>query len=246
VPCYHALSADWPADLSITPESFEAQLEWLVRRGYRGATFSEAVTSAPGTKIVAATFDDAYRSVIELALPIMRRLGLPGTVFVPTAWPGRDEPMTWPGMEQWLAGPHEPELGCMSWDELRALADEGWEIGSHTHSHPKLPQIADAELRDELRRSRQLCEEHMGRPCPSIAYPYGAYDERVAAAAGEAGYSHGATLKASIPRPGPLTWPRVGIYHGDRPWRWRLKLSPLVARARASRLGDAVDRVRGV
>jgi hypothetical protein len=49
-----------------------------------------------------------------------------------------------------------------------------------------------------------------------------------------------------VPEVRPLRWPRVGIYHGDVAWRWRLKLSPAVARARMSRIGDAVDRVRGV
>ena len=43
--CYHAVSPRWPADLSVTPEAFERQLQLLVGRGYRGATFHDAVTS---------------------------------------------------------------------------------------------------------------------------------------------------------------------------------------------------------
>jgi hypothetical protein len=53
-------------------------------------------------------------------------------------------------------------------------------------------------------------------------------------------------MKASIPVPEPLHWPRVGVYHRDLGWRARLKLSPRVARMRMSRLGAAVDRARGV
>ena len=90
--CYHAVSPRWPADLSVTPEAFERQLQLLVDRGYRGATFHEAVTSPPTSRTVAVTFDDAYLSVLELAKPIMDRLGLVGTVFVPTDYPERDEP----------------------------------------------------------------------------------------------------------------------------------------------------------
>ena len=78
--CYHALSPTWEADLSTTPERFERQLELLVRRGYRGVTFEQAVR-APHERTVAVTFDDAYRSVLELARPILDRLGLPATVF---------------------------------------------------------------------------------------------------------------------------------------------------------------------
>jgi peptidoglycan/xylan/chitin deacetylase (PgdA/CDA1 family) len=245
VPCYHAVSEKWDADLSVTPARLEAQLQGFMRRGYRAARFSDALRRPSGPRVVALTFDDAFRSVYEIAFPMMRRLGLVGTVFVPTAWPGRDDPMEWPGIDHWQGGPHEHELRCMSWEELHELQDAGWEIGAHTHTHPHLTQVDDATLADELRRSREICEARMGA-CESLAYPYGDHDERVMAAARDAGYSYAATLSASIPVPTALRWPRVGIYHGDRHWRWRLKLSPSVARVRMSRLGAAVDRVRGV
>src|SRR3954451_7145883 len=98
--CYHALSERWPAALSTTPARFEEQLELLLRRGYRPATFGQAVTSPPARRTFAVTFDDAYRSVLELAHPIMERLGVPGTVFAPSDWVGREEPMTWDGIDQ--------------------------------------------------------------------------------------------------------------------------------------------------
>jgi peptidoglycan/xylan/chitin deacetylase (PgdA/CDA1 family) len=246
VPCYHAVSATWDADLSVTPERLEAQLRRLVRRGYRPVSFSAAIAAPPAPRTVAVTFDDAYTSVYDIAFPMMRRLGMTGTVFVPTAWPGRDEPMSWPGIDHWVGGPHERELRCMSWDQLRELQDAGWEIGAHTHTHPHLPQIDDATLADELERSLRICSEQMGRECATLAYPYGDYDERVVAAAGAAGFTYAATLKASIPHPRPLAWPRVGIYYGDAGWRSRLKLSPVVNSLRASRVGDVVDRARGV
>jgi peptidoglycan/xylan/chitin deacetylase (PgdA/CDA1 family) len=244
--CYHALSESWPAALSVTPERFEEQVRWLAARGYRGVTFAEAVRSGPDAAVVAVTFDDAYESVLSIGLPILERLGWPATVFVPTNWPGAGGPMTWDGIDQWLAGPHEAELGCLGWDELGGLAERGWEIGSHTRSHPHLTALSDAELAEELLRSREECSGALGLPCPSIAYPYGDYDARVADAARVAGYSYGATLSASIASPTPLTWPRTGLYHGDARWRWRLKLSPAVVRGRASAVGRAVDRARGV
>ena len=76
--CYHAVSERWPAPLSVTPQAFERQLELLVRRGYEGATFRDAVLGAHAGKTVVVTFDDAYLSVLELARPILDRLGLPG------------------------------------------------------------------------------------------------------------------------------------------------------------------------
>jgi peptidoglycan/xylan/chitin deacetylase (PgdA/CDA1 family) len=234
--CYHAVSPDWPAPLSVTPERFEEQLELLVARGYVGATFERAITDPPADRTVAITFDDAYRSVLELALPIMRRLGLPGSVYVPTDWPGNGRPMAWPGIDHWHGTDHEHELRCLSWDQLGELAQQGWEVGSHTCSHPHLTQLADDDLSDELERSRVACEEALGRPCASIAYPYGDVDPRVVAAAGAAGYSYGATLpETRFSPPAPLDWPRSGIYNRDDLTRFRLKVSPLLRRLRGRR-----------
>jgi len=229
--CYHALSERWPAALSTTPELFREQLELVLGRGYRPVTFEQAVEGGDG-RSVAVTFDDAYRSVLERARPIMDELGVPGTVFVPTDWPGREEPMSWPGIHQWLDGPHESELHCMTWDELRELEGAGWEVGSHTCSHPHLTHLADDRLAAELHESRVAVEEALGRTCRSIAYPYGDVDDRVVEAAGAAGYSLGASLPKRLASRGPLDHPRVGIYHADDLRRFKLKLSPLVRRVR--------------
>jgi peptidoglycan/xylan/chitin deacetylase (PgdA/CDA1 family) len=106
--CYHAVSSEWPAALAIRPEFLETQARLLARRGYRSTTFSEAVTrSHHRDRVVAFTFDDAYRSVFTHASPILEAYGFQGTVFVPTDWAGRGEPMSWAGIEHWLGGPHE-------------------------------------------------------------------------------------------------------------------------------------------
>ena len=232
--CYHAVSPDWPADLSVTPERFEAQLELLVRRGYVGVTFEQAVTDPPASRTLAVTFDDAFRSVLDLALPVMRRLGLPGSLYVPTDFPGRPGPMAWEGTDHWVGGPHEHELRCLEWADLAELAEAGWEIGSHTRSHPHLTHLSDEALRDELEGSRAACEEAIGGLCRTIAYPYGDVDERVKAAAAGAGYeAAGALPGMRLPAGGPLGWPRVGIYNGDDLRRFRLKVSPFGRRLRS-------------
>ena len=56
---------------------------------------------------MAITFDDGYRSVLELALPILEELGVPATLFVPTDYIGSERPMSWPGIERWTGGQHE-------------------------------------------------------------------------------------------------------------------------------------------
>jgi peptidoglycan/xylan/chitin deacetylase (PgdA/CDA1 family) len=233
--CYHAVSETWPADLSTTPEAIEGQLATLVERGYRGVTFSEAVEAGAGRR-VAVTFDDAYRSVHALALPILDRLGLPGTVFVPTAHVDSEAPMSWAGIDRWIGGPHEQELLCMGREQLLDLERRGWEIGAHTHSHPRLSQVSADGLAAEIERPRQLLGEWLGKPCRSLAYPYGDFSPRVLAATRDAGYSAAATLTTTPPAYDPLLWPRVGVYNGEAEWRFRLKVSPLARRGGLARL----------
>jgi peptidoglycan/xylan/chitin deacetylase (PgdA/CDA1 family) len=230
--CYHAVSDRWPASLSVTPERFESQLEFLVRDGYRGVTFTQAVTEPQVGKILAVTFDDGFRSVVSLAHPVMQRLGVPGTVFVATDHVGTERPMAWSGLEHWLGTEHEQELVAASWPELDELTRAGWEIGAHTRTHPHLTQIDETTIYEELAGSRTDIEEHMGSPCTSLAYPYGDHDGRVVAAAAKAGFLAAATLPSHWHRPEPLRRPRIYIHHRDDTRRFRLKVSRQVRAAR--------------
>lgn len=235
--CYHAVSPDWTAALSVTPEALGAQLRTLVRAGWRGATFGDAVTRPPWRRTLAVTFDDAFASVLDRAYPILSALDLPATVFAPTAFisahRGRLE---WPGIDMWTGTENDAELDCMSWDELRFLADHGWEIGSHTRTHPHLTELDDETLHWELNASREECSAGMGMPCETLAYPYGAVDPRVAEAAAAAGYTVAAALSSSLRPSGFHRWPRVGIYHDDHMLRFRLKVDRTVRRIRATRM----------
>jgi peptidoglycan/xylan/chitin deacetylase (PgdA/CDA1 family) len=219
-----ALSLAWPALTAVRPERLEEQLTMLVDRGYRGATFTEALTVPPGGRTVVVTFDDAPQSIVKLALPIMAKLGLAGTVFVPTSFPDNGRPMAWRGQEDWIGTEHERELACMSWAELGELADRGWEIGSHTRSHPRLTALADGPLQEELRGSRADCEEHLGRPCRSLAYPYSNFDAGVVRAAREAGYLLAAIVAAEPVAPLPLQWPRVLVSRRDTARRLAIRI----------------------
>jgi peptidoglycan/xylan/chitin deacetylase (PgdA/CDA1 family) len=242
--CYHALSPSWSAALSTTPARFERQLELLLGQGRRGVTFTEATRAKPGERLLAVTFDDAYRSVIELAAPILERHGVPATVFAPTDHIGSEQPMRWEGIEQWLGGVDEPELVPMSWRELRELAERGWEIGSHTCSHPHLTRIGDDALADELARSKSTCEQELGAPCGSLAYPYGDLDGRVVEAAASAGYETAAALPSRLDERGRLQWPRIGIYNADDELRFRVKVSAPLRALRRTPLWDSLGAAR--
>jgi peptidoglycan/xylan/chitin deacetylase (PgdA/CDA1 family) len=241
--CYHAISERWRAPLSVIPERFDAQLAFLAARGYSAATFTEHATD-PRAGRLSITFDDAYRSVIELAKPILDRYGMVATVFVPTRFAGTDAPMSWPGIDGWIGTEDEPELVPMSWGELRALERDGWEIGSHTESHPHLTQVDAERLGAELAASRLTVEREIGKPCLAIAYPYGDHDERVVEAAREAGYEAAATLPGRLPRRfGPHEFPRIGVYHRDDLRRFRLKASTFVRAVRSTSAWAAIRSV---
>lgn len=242
--CYHAVSPDWPADLAVTPAALDAQLAHLVARGYRGARLTDALAEPRDGPTVVVTFDDGFRSVLEEGKPILDRHGLVGTVFVPSDWPGEPGPMHWPGIDRWLGTRFAPELRSLSWGQLRDLAADGWEIGSHTCSHPRLPQLGDEALHRELRHSKAMLEAVLGRACTSLAYPYGDVDERVERATIEAGYVAAVGIPRLLHEPRPLRWPRTAVFHGDSGTRFRMKVSPELRRMRRTRLGEAVDRAR--
>jgi peptidoglycan/xylan/chitin deacetylase (PgdA/CDA1 family) len=228
--CYHAVSETWPAPLSVSPRQLREQMEWLLGRGYVGATFSDAVATERSGPTLVVTFDDAFGSVLDLAYPILADLGLPATVFVVTNFTGGSRPLQWQGITEWR-GAYDDELRGLTWTELGHLAESGWEVGSHTCSHPPLTQLADAALARELRESREACEQALQRPCQSLAYPYGDFDARVCAATADAGYT-----SAAIEDPGPpapFAWPRIGIWRNDSMQRFRLKVSPTLGMLRA-------------
>ena len=229
--CYHAVSRGWDAPLAVTPEQLEQQVRWLLRLGFRPETFTGALLAPRHEKAFAVTFDDAYRSVLEQAAPVLDRLGVAATLFVPTGWVGTEHRRAaWPEMEQWQRPGHERELELMDWDEIRALAERGWEIGAHSRTHPRLTQLEDGPLQAELVGSRMAVETELGRPCPSIAYPYGDVDARVAQAAEAAGFATGAALAdlrgfVRDPEADVLRWRRIGIYAADTRPRFGVKLA---------------------
>jgi peptidoglycan/xylan/chitin deacetylase (PgdA/CDA1 family) len=241
--CYHAVSNGWPSSLAVRATELENQVRTLLDRGYTAATFGDALSGA-ASGVFVVTFDDGFQSVLDHGLPVLDRLGVPATMFVPTGLVGPAGLALWPGPDAWSDTEHREELRVLDWAGVRTLADHGWEIGSHTCSHPRLTQLGDAELAAELSDSRLECERQLGRTCASIAYPYGDYDERVVAAAGEAGYRFGCTLPDKFTPSATLAWPRIGIYRDDGSMTFRLKTSQATMWIRQSPAWNTVSRLR--
>lgn len=238
------MSGTWDDALAVAPDELEWQVKLLLQRGYRAVTFRDAAVQVGSTPTFALTFDDAFRSTFVNGFPVLERLGVPATVFAPTSFIGRNEPMCWPGIDHWVGGPDERELIPMTWQELETVAAAGWEVGSHTLSHARLPELDDHALETELCDSRRLLEERLGHPCETLAYPYGAFDARVVAATRAAGYLAACTLPSNLPRPTSLKWPRIGIYRADDRRSFSLKVSRTVRLLRGSPAWGAASRLR--
>ena len=98
------------------------------------------------------------------------------------------------------------EYAAITWDQVREMSQAGIELGSHTVTHPILPNVDDEQLRHELVDSKNKLEHELGRPVTLFCYPNGSYDERVEAAVREAGYKVAVT---TIPR---LNDPRSDLH----------------------------------
>lgn len=231
---YHAVSETWPWRFSVAPSALRAHLRHVRSRGYRSVTFTEALRVRSG-RVVAVTFDDGFRSVAEVAAPILKEEGFQGTVFAVTDQVGC-APMRWEGLEGWLGTEHERELDGASWHDLQELSRAGWEIGSHTRTHPALTDLPAQDLARELEGSRAAVEAALDVACTSLAYPYGAVDERVVSAAGAAGYAAAACFPPRFPRPRALDWPRVGVYRDSTALRFAVEVASPVRILRSSRL----------
>ena len=186
--CYHAVSPSWEHRLCITPKLLLQQVRALRR-------FQQ----------VHATFDDAFRSAASV-FPPLRDLGVTVQIFVCTAYASEGEALT----ISELAGDDPSELATMTWDELRAHADDGVLIGSHSVAHPHLPALGDDELRRELDQSKAAIEDELGRPCRDFAYPYGEHEARVREAVRAAGNERAYALRTR--QSDRYALPRVDLY----------------------------------
>ena len=114
------------------------------------------------------TFDDGKADALTHVLPALQARGMRAAFFIPTALVGQP--------------------GYLTWDGVRALQAAGMEIGSHSVDHPRLPDLADAQVRAELVESKRALEAQLHAPVDLLAYPYNSVRRRVRDLAAEAGY----------------------------------------------------------
>jgi peptidoglycan/xylan/chitin deacetylase (PgdA/CDA1 family) len=223
--CYHEVDEDWASPLAVRPADFAAQATWLARHR-RVVGTSEAFGRLDRSwrlprGEVAMTFDDGFAGIYRHALPVLRRLRLPATVYVVTRMlHGTPDPIDWVRESHPMSG-----LRCLTADEVLEMRDSGIRFGSHTVSHRDLPTLSFREQLSELRESREALEDLLRERVDSVAYPRGLHDEVTREASRRAGYDYALALPEQHEHRGAQAVPRVGIYRGNDLRALRIKTS---------------------
>ena len=239
---YHSVSPRRTDALAVPVEEFQRQMAWLKRHGYRSLTLAQlaAGSSRDRRRAVAITFDDGYADNYVHALPILKGLGFVATVFVVSDHLGTDRLFTWDKPKLQSEG-DRPLYQAMGWDHVQDMLEHGFEIGSHTCTHPELSAVSEERCREELHRSREDLEARLGREIVSFSYPRGKLNSAVIRMVENAGYRWGVVTPKRVGIPlSRYTLRRVGIYYGDGRIRFLAKVNRLVRRVH-----DPVLRLRG-
>lgn len=226
---YHGVAevAEDPNLLCVSPRRFAEQMDWLERRGLRGVGISaivEAMRAGRQRGLVGITFDDGYLSVLEAALPQLKRRGFGATAYIISDRLGRTN--------EWDEGPSWP---LMTASQVRELAAAGIEIGSHAATHMRLAGASPEQLKAEVSASRTSLAAVLGTEIRGFAYPYGSMDAAARRAVRDAGYEYACAVAARTAEIGLMALPRM--YVGQQDDAARMTAKRLLYRGRIALRG---------
>ena len=197
--------------LFVSGTEFQAQMSWLAKHGYHGITLQQAYdywrhAVAVPPKPIVISFDDGYLGQYTHGFPVLQRLRWPGVLNLKLGNVGKG------GIEK---------------SEVKKLVAAGWEIDSHTITHPNLRLVGAAQLHTEVFDSRARLKKLFGVPVNFFCYPSGQFDATVVAAVKSAGYLGATTTVPGVasPKEGMFTLDRIRIDRGDGAGGLAAKLS---------------------
>ena len=201
-------------DLFVRPADFAAQMGWLAAHGFHAVTLQQVYeywlrgTPLPSAPIV-LTFDDGTLGQHTHAMPVLRKLH-------------------WPGVLNLKVNALKSKYTLPAWRVQQMLA-AGWELDSHTITHPDLTHVDDAQLWSEVHGSRVALQRMFHVQVAFFCYPSGRYDARVIASVHRAGYLGATTTNYGLARPADLyTLDRIRINGSDRIAGFARKLQGLI------------------
>jgi peptidoglycan/xylan/chitin deacetylase (PgdA/CDA1 family) len=228
---YHSVSADpprWIAPYTVAPAAFARHVELISDSGRTATTVSQLCAALRGEaamppKPVVITFDDGFADFEDAAAVLAEHL-LPATLYITTgALRGRGP------RAEGMAIPPAPML---DWLQLPELIERGVEIGAHTHTHPQLDIMSAQAVADEIRRSKALLEDALGRPVPSFAYPHGFQTARTRRIVEEHGHTSACAVMNSLSSDSDRLYAlaRLTVHHDTSPEQIRAWLDGTGAR----------------
>ncbi len=182
--------------LSVAPEAFAAQLDWLDQEHYTTLRMDTVAACLNGDlrcppRSIALTFDDGYADAATEALPLLQEHGFVATFYVVNRYIGQE--------------------GYMGWDAIRALRDAGMEIGGHTRSHLDLTALELSLASDEIAGSREQLAAELQVSVESFCYPSGRYGDATKALVAQAGYRSAVTTVPGWYQGDPYALPRIRV-----------------------------------
>lgn len=186
---YHSISKSGNPrfkDLCVPPALFSAQIDYLYHRAYTFLNVTQLVNALTGKaplpeRPVVLTFDDGFADFYLNALPILSRYNITATLYITTGFVE--------STSGWLRWERETGQPMLTWSQIAEINDSDIECGVHTHSHPKLDILPLAMARNDILRSKDLLEQHLGQEVTSFAYPFGYYTPDVRQLVKQAGFT---------------------------------------------------------
>jgi len=224
---YHMISEPQTAAevrFACPPRQFENHLRLLLKKGYTPVSINQVSnyytqnTPLPD-KAVLITLDDGFEDNYLNALPIFQRYQIPSVIYLATGVIGKTN--------QWMAAPTFSERKMLSWLQIKEMANYGIEFGSHTVSHPRLNELDDNKVEQELVMSKQTIEEHLGKECAHFAYPYGLLTESTKDLVQKTGFKTACSTRSgfnNVERD-PLILHRIEVYGNDPAWKLSQKIN---------------------
>jgi peptidoglycan/xylan/chitin deacetylase (PgdA/CDA1 family) len=189
-------------NLSVTPDDFARQMDWLAANGYHPIDFDDlrgyllGQGGLPDRPLI-LTFDDGYRDLYTAAYPVLRAHGFKAVSYVVSGFVNSPSNVT---AEQVL--------------EMDA---NGIQIGAHTVSHADLTRLDGANLWREVADSRAALEGLLGHPVLDFCYPSGRVNDAVVRAVQAAGFQTATTTQPGLLHTAAdrYLWTRVRVDGGE-------------------------------
>ena len=211
---YHSIAAQTTpafAALTVDPSLFAAHMEALREQSIDVIPFGEVPDAlAARRSAVAISIDDGLADAAENACPVLGRLGMTATLFVPTGYVG--------GKSAWLPG-DDANRPMLSWATIDSLATEGFEIASHGRLHMAADLNAAELVERDARGSRLELEDRIGRAVSSFAFPFGYHSASGRRAVRAAGFRQACAVGDLPARAGDNRWalPRLQVWDDTTP-----------------------------